>query len=212
MAKYKIYSFPDGSSPLEFSSLETFGLSYDIQWDSVNVYGRQDAIQSYKATGQTLNFSFPYAPNTGDTDDESLKLQKFLKILNSLTRPIYKNDIIETSPLVVLDFGSLDNSFYTDRKVIFAPTTINLDYGDKARLISRSIQGASNPANAGDILQSAVQPNKVIVSFSGPIIHVGQQYATRTTTGGVATAESTEAAREIQQAATEDILNTLGFN
>ena len=81
MAKYKIYSFPDGSSPLEFSSLETFGLSYDIQWDSVNVYGRQDAIQSYKATGQTLNFSFPYAPNTGDTDDESLKLQKFLKIL-----------------------------------------------------------------------------------------------------------------------------------
>ena len=184
MAKYKIYSFPDGSSPLVFSSLETFGLSYDIQWDSVNVYGRQDAIQSYKATGQTLNFSFPYAPNTGDTDDGSLELQQFLKILNSLTRPIYKNNIIETSPLVVLDFGSLKNSFYTDQKVIFAPTTINLDYGDKARLISRSIQGASNPANDGEIFGSAlpVQPNKIIVSFSGPIIHVGQQYATRTTT------------------------------
>ena len=75
---YQIYSFPDAANALDFSSLETFGINYDIQWDSVNVYGRQDAIQSYKATGQTISFSFPYAPKTKN-NQKSMPLKEFLK-------------------------------------------------------------------------------------------------------------------------------------
>ena len=87
-----------------------------------------------------------------------------------------------------------------------------MDYGDKARLISRSIQGASNPANAGDILQSAVQPNKIIVSFGGPIIHVGQQYSTLDTINAQAIVDEINATidaanQNIRDAATASVLD-----
>ena len=48
--------------------IDSFNRSYNISWDSVSVYGRQDAIQTYQSTGETIGLDFPLKP--GDNKDE----------------------------------------------------------------------------------------------------------------------------------------------
>ena len=42
--------------------IDSFSRSYNISWESVSVYGRQDAIQTYQSTGETINLTFPLKP------------------------------------------------------------------------------------------------------------------------------------------------------
>ena len=37
--------------------IDNFSRSYNINWESVDVFGRQDAIQTYQSTGETINLS-----------------------------------------------------------------------------------------------------------------------------------------------------------
>ena len=48
--------------------IDNFDRSYSVQWESVNVYGRQDAIQTYQSTGETVNLSWPLKPGTNPAE------------------------------------------------------------------------------------------------------------------------------------------------
>ena len=77
---------------LGFNIVESVSIDYDISWESISVYGRQDAIQSYKTTGQTL--SVQVATNIGATKVGGKKFTAveffrfILSTLNSLCRPV----------------------------------------------------------------------------------------------------------------------------
>ncbi len=73
---------------LNFSILESVSLDYDIGWESVSVYGRQDAIQSYKTTGQTISLT------VAQTFTSAQQFKNLLATLNKFSRPIYENDLI----------------------------------------------------------------------------------------------------------------------
>ena len=144
------------------SSVDSFTLTYDIQWDSVPVYGRQDAIHSYKATGQTVGFSFPIQPS------DASQLSAITRTLSSLTRPVYDNGYIKRSPIirVTLLKGS---SFYLDGPFLMAPTSLSVDYGDRIRNIQSQIYGV----NTFDLEKGRFNeiPAKLLITISGPIIH-----------------------------------------
>jgi hypothetical protein len=144
------------------SSVDSFTLTYDIQWDSVPVYGRQDAIHSYKATGQTVSFSFPITPN------DINQLSDITRTLSSLTRPVYDKGYIKRSPIirVTLLKGS---SFYLDGPFLMAPTSLSVDYGDRIRNIQSQIYGTNTFDSSKDLLEKI--PAKLLITISGPIIH-----------------------------------------
>ena len=163
------------------STVDTFTLTYDIQWDSVSVYGRQDAIHSYKATGQTVSFSFPYSPvEKGAKDPETGEIlfgtiNDITNILSSLTRPVYdaNGQYIERSPIVRVTLLK-GSSFYLNGPFLMAPTSVTVDYGDRIRNIQSQIYGN----NSEYFEEAAATPAKLLISFSGPIIHQNVIYKT----------------------------------
>ena len=172
---------------LGFNIVESVSIDYDISWESISVYGRQDAIQSYKTTGQTLSVQVAttISPQTIDgkyfTDVEFFRF--ILKSLNSLCRPVYEGGVIVQSPLwrVALfpDKKDVAQGYALGQKdVIIAPTSLSVDYGDRIRKIE-AVRGKIDQIGFGEIETTSTIPKRLAISFGGPIINTKQVFVDR---------------------------------
>ena len=156
---------------LEFSILESVSLNYDIGWESVSVYGRQDAIQSYKTTGQTISLAVaqPFA-----TPEE---FKNFLQALNKFSRPIYENDLISRSPLWSINL--LGGNGYVEESIVIAPNSVSVDYGDRLRKIAAYRGGRVDTRPEADDIFGNIEsfPKRVSVSIGGAVINTKRQYS-----------------------------------
>lgn len=166
-ALINIWSFPAGKR-IGFKSIDSFSVNYDISWDSVPIYGRQDPIQSYKSTGQTVSFAVPFRPQ-----GKGMTMAYMIKALNNLLRPTYDAGIINQAPLLKVEISDRANPFYGTSGFVFAPSSVSLDYGDRARLIQQSINVPGQTGLTDDV---AIQPTRILISFSGPIINIETVY------------------------------------
>jgi hypothetical protein len=157
---------------LVFSILESVSLDYDIGWESVSVYGRQDAIQSYKTTGQTISIT------VAQTFNSTLQFKGLLTTLNKFSRPIYENELISRSPLWSIKL--LDGNGYVETPIVIAPNSVSVDYGDRLRKIA-AVRGSSVDASTttGDIFGKIEDsfPKRVSVTFGGAVINTKRQYS-----------------------------------
>ena len=175
----RISSYPDESTVVSFQSIDNFTLTYDISWDSVPIYGRQDPIQSYKSTGQTVSFSAPFRPDQNEPGTKKFikSMDWLVKNLNKMLRPTYDNGIINQSPLLKVELGGAENPFYGKSGFILAASSVSLDYGERGRLIQQMMESHNPGFGAGiDMGANSVIPQKILVSFSGPIINIETVY------------------------------------
>jgi len=185
------------------SGLDSFSISYSIEWEGVSVYGRQDPIQSYKSSGETMSLTFPlvegedYKGTAKVTALDSLNI--WLKRISKLCRPIYQGGTIKQSPLVLVVVGANETYLkstgvettaqFGGAPYIVAPTSLSIDFGDRARTISAFTQGggAHNVAAKGAptlLGPKAIVPSKVLVTFSGAILYPDRRYLTIAATRG----------------------------
>jgi len=156
---------------LVFSILESVSLDYDIGWESVSVYGRQDAIQSYKTTGQTISIT------VAQTFNFSYEFKNLLATLNKFSRPIYENELISRSPLWSIKL--LDGNGYIETPIVIAPNSVSIDYGDRLRKIA-AVRGSAvdTSAKTGDIFGKIESfPKRVSISIGGAVINTERQYS-----------------------------------
>jgi len=156
---------------LSFSILESVSLDYDIGWESVSVYGRQDAIQSYKTTGQTINIT------VAQTFTSPQQFKNLLTNLNKFSRPIYENDLISRSPLWSIKL--LDGNGYVETPIVIAPNSVSVDFGDRLRKIA-AVRGASvDTSTKGDDIFGKIEkyPKRVSISIGGAVINTERQYS-----------------------------------
>ncbi len=159
---------------LNFSTLESVSLSYDMSWESVPIYGRQDAVQSYKTTGQTISIS---AAKTFSTAIAAKSFKNLIQNLNKFSRPVYENGVIVRSPLWQITL--LGGNGYVESPFVIAPSSISVDYGDRLRKIEavRLNPGSKGVDNVGNIFGNInAVPKRVSVSISGVLINTKQQY------------------------------------
>lgn len=179
---------------IEFTIVESISISYDMSWESIPVYGRQDAIQNYKTTGQTLSAQVAMiidgdATIGGKTYNTVALFRYILKSLNSLARPVYEGDVIVQSPLwKVMLFpdptGNVGLGYAEGQnEVVIAPQSISVDYGDRLRKID-ALRGSS----IGDLDfedmsfeggKEVALPKRLAISFSGPIINTKPVFINR---------------------------------
>jgi hypothetical protein len=112
--------------------------------------------------------------------------------LSKLCRPIYQGGTIKQSPLISLTVGA-NIADQTSTKVdgaqqfggapyIIAPTSLSIDFGDRARTISAFTSGggqftAQQAAQEG-ALKTVVVPTKCLVTLSGAILYPDRRYVT----------------------------------
>jgi hypothetical protein len=168
----KVERYPnDIRGALNFSILESVSLDYDMSWESVPVYGRQDAIQSYKTTGQTISIS------VAKTFKNASQFKTLIQNLNKFSRPIYENGVIVRSPLWQITL--LGGNGYVESPFVIAPTSISVDYGDRLRKIEalRLNPGSKGVNNVGNIFGNiSSHPKRVSVSIGGVLINTKRQY------------------------------------
>jgi hypothetical protein len=170
----KIKRYPSdkkAGGSLNFSILESVSLSYDMSWESVPIYGRQDAVQSYKTTGQTISISVAKTFRTA----KSFKI--LINNLNKFSRPIYENGVIVRSPLWQITL--LGGNGYVESPFVIAPSSISVDYGDRLRKIEavRLNPGSRGVNSVGNIFGNInAVPKRVSVSISGVLINTKRQY------------------------------------
>jgi hypothetical protein len=151
-----------------YDGIDSFDRSYSLAWDSVNVYGRQDAIQTYQSTGETISLSWPLKPGT-DPDVFNYQLEALLA-LGKFVRPLYgkQNDterIIE-APLLLIKYRNLIVEEYsggTGTELLIAPSSLSVNYGDRAREVSTT---------QGNLLV----PKRILISLSGVVINQSKKY------------------------------------
>lgn len=186
------------------SGLDSFSISYNLEWEGVSVYGRQDPIQSYKSSGETMSLTFPlvidvdYYEVAADEEKGTAKvttldaLNIWLERISKLCRPIYQGGAIKQSPLVLVVVGANETLLnwtgvetaaqFGGAPYIVAPTSLSIDFGDRARTISAFTQGggaqSTNVAQeaAGALLGTGIVPSKVLVTFSGAILYPDRRY------------------------------------
>jgi len=173
-----------------------------MEWENVSIYGRQDPIQSYKSTGETISLTFPLLEGVdygtkkgiaaGTTSLQSLNI--ILLRLSKLCRPIYQAGVIKQSPLISVTVGA-DTSDLRSTKVggaqqfggapyIIAPTSLSIDFGDRARTISAFISGGGRRSTdvtkekGGGEIKTVVVPTKCLVTLSGAILYPDRRYVT----------------------------------
>lgn len=162
--KYMVFS--DG--------IDSFDRSYNIAWDSVNVYGRQDAIQTYQSTGETINLSWPLKPGTSP-DEFNYQLDALVR-LGKFVRPLYGSengvDRIVESPLLLIKYRNLIVEEYNDNNgtpvltpLLIAPNSLTINYGDRAREV-------------GEVKSKLVVPKRISISLSGVVINKATKYYT----------------------------------
>lgn len=144
--------------------IDDFSRSYNISWESVDVYGRQDAIQTYQATGETINLSWPLKPGTDPCQYEE-KLKAILA-LGKFARPQYSNGSIIESPLLRIKFRNLIVQDYPSTPVLIAPNSITVTYGDRARDVQV------------DASTKLVIPKRINITLGGAIINTTPKYYT----------------------------------
>jgi len=187
------------------SGLDSFSISYNLEWEGVSVYGRQDPIQSYKSSGETMSLTFPlvidvdYREVAADADKGTVAvtaldaLNTWLVRISKLCRPIYQGGAIKQSPLVLVVVGANEAKLnwtgvettaqFGGAPYIVAPTSLSIDFGDRARTISAFTQGGGAQstnvaAEAGGALLTAtgIVPSKVLITFSGAILYPDRRY------------------------------------
>jgi hypothetical protein len=186
---FKYLALQKGGTAIFGDGVESFTMSYDVQWDAVSVYGRLDPIQTYKSTGQTFQLVFWVKGNSSMADGElwfeknsvvdTVKRELQQKIsFNDLklfasryARALYDTDgnIIE-APVVEIQFPyekNIPDFQWINAKCIL--TSISLDYGDTARFSAARGEGRDF-GDFGDVKAGALIPQKVIVSISGAIV------------------------------------------
>ena len=156
--KYMVFS--DG--------IDSFDKSYNIAWDSVNVYGRQDSIQTYQSTGETINLTWPLKPGT-DPKVFNYQLDALLK-LGKFVRPLYGSengiDRIVESPLLMVRYRNLIVEEYNDGNgtpLLIAPSSLSINYGDRAREV-------------GEVGKKLLVPKRIVISLSGVVINQSKKY------------------------------------
>ena len=145
--------------------IDNFDRSYSVQWESVNVYGRQDAIQTYQSTGETVNLSWPLKPGTNPAEYND-QLEAILA-LGKFVRPLYAEGRIKESPLLRIKFRNLIVETLetpTGTPLLIAPTSISVNYGDRARDVINS-DGTK-----------LVVPKRIVISLSGAVINTTTKY------------------------------------
>lgn len=160
VASNKYMVFSDG--------IDSFDKSYNIAWDSVNVYGRQDAIQTYQSTGETINLTWPLKPGT-DPKVFNYQLDALLK-LGKFVRPLYGSengiDRIVESPLLMVRYRNLIVEEYNDGNgtpLLIAPNSLSINYGDRAREVVTSSK-------------NLLVPKRIVISLSGVVINQSKKY------------------------------------
>lgn len=146
--------------------IDSFNRSYNISWDSVSVYGRQDAIQTYQSTGETIGLDFPLKP--GDNKDEFNAQLDALLALGKFARPLYSNGMIIESPILKIRYRNLIVEEYSDGNgtpLWIAPTSITINYGDRARNFAPS-----------DSSKKLIVPKRISISLSAAVINVDKKY------------------------------------
>jgi len=147
--------------------IDAFDRSYNINWDSVSVYGRQDAIQTYQSTGETINLNFPLKP--GDNPAEFNMQLDALLALGKFARPFYNGGMISEAPLLRIRYRNLIVEDYNGGKgtpMIIAPTSISVNYGDRARDVLAP----------GSVNRKLIVPKRISISLSGAVINLNQKY------------------------------------
>jgi len=169
------------------SGVESFSISYNMEWEGVSVYGRQDPIQSYKSTGETMSLSFPLIENSEyqpvDKTTSLDSLNTMIKYISKLCRPIYLGGAIKQSPLIyvvvgadtdfvtVIDEFSFPDQCFGGKPYIVAPSSLSIDFGDRARTISSYTEGGGTLGKALTIV-----PSKCLVTLSGAILYPDIRY------------------------------------
>lgn len=142
--------------------IDSFDRSYSIGWESIDVYGRQDPIQTYQATGETINLSWPLKPGTNPEEyEEQLKA---ILALGKFARPQYSNGSIIESPLLRIRYRNLIIQDYPDTPLLIAPNSISVNYGDRARDIVDK--------DGNKILVS----KRIDISLGGAVINTKRKY------------------------------------
>lgn len=144
--------------------IDDFSRSYNINWESVDVYGRQDSIQTYQSTGETIDLSWPLKPGTDPCRYEDQL--KAILALGKFARPQYSNGSIIESPLLRIKFRNLIVQDYPNTPVLIAPNSITVAYGDRARDV---VVGQST---------RLVVPKRINISLGGAIINTTPKYYT----------------------------------
>jgi len=204
------------------SGLDSFSISYNIEGEGVSVYGRQDPIQSYKSSGETMSLTFPLVMDV-DYRDVAADIEKgthavtaldalntWLERISKLCRPIYQGGAIKQSPLVLVVVGAneaLLNSTGVETTAQFggapyivAPTSLSIDFGDRARTISAFIQGGGTQSTnvaakdaAMKLGAKGIVPSKVLITFSGAILYPDRRYLTIAASRGADDSNDTSA-------------------
>ena len=147
--------------------IDSFDRSYNISWDSVSVYGRQDAIQTYQSTGETINLSFPLKP--GD-DPHTFNMQlEALLALGKFARPFYSGGRIKESPILKIRYRNLIVEEYNGGNgtpLWIAPTSISVNYGDRARDV----------LDPSSTKRKLIVPRRISISLGGAVINVDKKY------------------------------------
>jgi hypothetical protein len=186
--------------------IDQFDRSYNISWDSVSVYGRQDAIQTYQSTGETINLSFPLKPGS-NPDEFNMQLDALLA-LGKFARPLYSDGRIKESPILKIRYRNLIVEEYNDGNgtpLWIAPTNISVNYGDRAR---NFVEGK----------RKLIVPKRISISLGGAVINVDKKYydeasLKKETTGlPPITQSELEQREEIVSQAAADIQKLLGIN
>tara|TARA_R110000824_G_scaffold46072_6_gene132819 strand:- start:187 stop:837 length:651 start_codon:yes stop_codon:yes gene_type:complete len=147
--------------------IDSFDRSYSISWDQVSVYGRQDAIQTYMSTGETISLSFPLKPST--IPDEFNRQLEAILALGKFARPYYSGGLIKESPILKIRYRNLIVEEYNDSKgtpLWIAPTSISVNYGDRARDVLA----------AGSQTRKLIVPKRISISLSAAVINVDKKY------------------------------------
>ena len=171
----KIERYPDKlKGSLNFITLESVSLDYDISWESIPVYGRQDAIQTYKTTGQTISMT------VAKTFKKAKQFKTLISNLNKFSRPVYEDGVIVRSPLWKVTL--LGGNGYVETPLVIAPTSVSVDYGDRLRKIESLRFDAGASVNTRNKNIAAVFgkiksiPKRVSISISGVVINTEESY------------------------------------
>ncbi len=145
--------------------IDSFNRSYNINWESIDVYGRQDAIQTYQSTGESISVSWPLKPGT--QVEEYTQQLKAILALGKFARPYYSDGSIIESPLLRIKYRNLIIQDYPDTPLLIAPNSITVDYGDRAREVERSM---------GEAVNNIIVPKRINITLNGMVINTTRKY------------------------------------
>tara|TARA_R100000664_G_scaffold34106_1_gene54041 strand:- start:6582 stop:7598 length:1017 start_codon:yes stop_codon:yes gene_type:complete len=99
---------PTGNTVSFMAFLESFSDNYDSKWNSEEVYGRMDPIQTFRGTSRTMNLSWTIPADSITSGYQNLSM---VQGLVRMLYPVYTEDnganSISKSPLIRIKFANL---------------------------------------------------------------------------------------------------------